>query len=385
MEHMLALPSSHDLSVPLGYSIDQPRRLTSAWGVSLCVHAIIVATAAGVLRDLPELPPPAYRMELLLQSSADIADAPYVGQRTAAAAPTASAAARPHHEPAASQSRAVKPPTDSPPATIHQPLIESTPVTRIEQDIVSSTAVHASTPVITSRPIEQRIENSPVVNEAPVPTTQHSPHVIERSIEPTLTRVTQSITTHQEPPAAQGESQAQASTESTSSASSHFEHPPSSSQGNRAATAEANSSSADTTIRGTESGNSSAAAQTGEAGPPDALHAIVAIGHPPITRAIPARSDFGWLKDLLKRKIKSLQAYPRLAAMQGWEGKVVVHATIGDDGRLLSAVVAESSGFASLDQDALNLMHRATPIHLQHELGQSHIEVYIPVLYHLEH
>lgn len=70
--------------------------------------------------------------------------------------------------------------------------------------------------------------------------------------------------------------------------------------------------------------------------------------------------------------------------MQGWEGKVVVQATIGHDGRLLSAVVIESSGFASLDQDALNLMHRATPIHFQQELGQSHIEVFIPVIYHLD-
>lgn len=379
------MPSGHDLSVPLRYSTDQPRQLTSAWGVSLCMHAIIVAIASVLLRDLPELPPPVYRMELLLQSSADITDAPSASQSTAAATPATSAAARPHHEPAASKSRAVDPPPDSPPTTIHQPLIQSTPVTQIERDIVSSTAIHTSTPVTTSRPIEQRIESSPVVNEVLAPTAQPSPPVIERSMEPTLTHVTQSITTHHESPAAHWESQAQTSTESTGSDSSHSEQTPASAQGNYAATAEANSSSADTTIRGAESGNSSVSTQTGEPDSADALRAIVAIGHPPITRTIPARSDFGWLKDLLKRKIKSLQAYPRLAAMQGWEGKVVVHATIGDDGRLLSAVVAESSGFASLDQDALNLMHRATPIHLQHELGQSHIEVYIPVLYHLEH
>lgn len=381
---MSALSSGQNLSVTFDASIDQPRRLTSAWGVSLCMHAIVVATTTVLLRDLPDLPPPAYRMEILLNNSADIAAAPSASQSTADATTTASAATRPHHEPAASQSRAVEPPLDSPPAIIQQPLTQSTPVTRIERNIVSSTAVHTSTPVTTSQPIEQRIENSPVVNEVLAPTAQPSPHVIERSIEPTLTHVAQFITTHHESPAAQGESQAPSSTESTGSASSHSEHAPSSAQGNHAATAEANSSSADTTIRGAESGNSLAAAQTGEPDSADALRAIVAIGHPPITRTIPARSDFGWLKDLLKRKIKSLQAYPRLAAMQGWEGKVVVHATIGDDGRLLSAVVAESSGFASLDQDALNLMHRATPIHLQHELGQSHIEVYIPVLYHLE-
>ncbi|NOS78570.1 MAG: TonB family protein [Nitrospira sp.] len=382
---MPAVSSSHALSATLVCSIDQPRRLTSAWGVSLCVHAIVVATAAVLLRDLPEFPPSAYRMDLVIQSSAGIADAHSASQSpTAAVTPAASAAARPHHEPAASQSRVAEPPPDSSPATIYQPLIQSTPVTRIERDIVSSTAILTSTPVTTSRPMEQRIESSPVANEVLAPTVQPSPHVIERSIEPTLTHVTQSTIAHQESPVAQGEPQAPSSTESTGSASSHSEHAPSSAQGNHTATAEPHSSSVDTTTRGAESGNSSVAAQTSEADSSDAHHAIIAMGHPPITRTIPARSDFGWLKDLLKRKIKSLQAYPRLAAMQGWEGKVVVHATIGDDGQLLSAVVAESSGFVSLDQDALSLMHRATPIHLQYELGQSHIDVYIPVLYHLD-
>ncbi|MEQ1794164.1 MAG: TonB family protein [Nitrospira sp.] len=79
-----------------------------------------------------------------------------------------------------------------------------------------------------------------------------------------------------------------------------------------------------------------------------------------------------------------MQIYPRLARTQGWEGKVVVRATIGNDGHLLGAVVTESSGYASLDQDALSLMHRACPILIQQDFGQSHIDVLVPVHYRLE-
>ena len=122
-----------------------------------------------------------------------------------------------------------------------------------------------------------------------------------------------------------------------------------------------------------ESGSSSAGPQP-----------TLVMNHPPITRTIPSKPDYGWLKDLLKRRIMSLQAYPRLARMQGWEGIVVVRATIKNDGSLLDAVVTESSGYASLDEDALKLMQRACPIRLQHDLGQSHIEVFLPVHYRLE-
>lgn len=46
-------------------------------------------------------------------------------------------------------------------------------------------------------------------------------------------------------------------------------------------------------------------------------------------------------------------AYPEHARRQGWEGKVLVRATVGADGRVQSASLAKTSGYGLLDQAAL--------------------------------
>lgn len=97
-----------------------------------------------------------------------------------------------------------------------------------------------------------------------------------------------------------------------------------------------------------------------------------------------AQPHYGWLTNLLKRRIISMQAYPRLARLQGWEGMVVVKATITNDGHLVEAVITKSSGYPTLDGDAVSLMHQVCPIHLPHDLGQSHIELFVPIHYRLE-
>ena len=45
--------------------------------------------------------------------------------------------------------------------------------------------------------------------------------------------------------------------------------------------------------------------------------------------------------------------YPRLARRRGWEGVVLLEATVGPDGRLLALVVVRSSGYELLDEAAL--------------------------------
>jgi len=374
---------------------ERPRWRASAWGISLCLHALAVATAASLLRDLPQLPPPTYRMELLLHESSNVADTPSARKNTAgapqAAPAPAPAAAHPQREPASSNTQPVESPSNRQSSVIQQTLTRVTPVTRVTQNTLSPETVRTKTPVTPSQPIEQRIENSPAANESPALSPQPLPQMIERSFVPTTTHAVSTLATRQEVATERQErSTAQVqrqSMEPTDSAPTHSGQASASPQDADRAAVETDSPSADAAHRGSETEASIFSAHAGEArdpGDPDAPRAVVAMGHPAITRTISAGSDFGWLTDLLKRRIKSFQAYPRLAAMQGWEGKVVVQATIGPDGRLLSAVVIESSGFASLDQDALNLMHRATPIHFQQELGQSHIEVFIPVIYHLD-
>ena len=108
------------------------------------------------------------------------------------------------------------------------------------------------------------------------------------------------------------------------------------------------------------------------------------MNHPAMARTAPAKSQYGWLAELLRRRIKSLQVYPSLPKKEGWEGVVVVKTTIDSDGSLVDAVVTKSSGYGALDEDALKLMHRVCPIHLPQDLGKSHIAVSIPIRYRLE-
>ncbi|MFO0774371.1 MAG: TonB family protein [Nitrospiraceae bacterium] len=115
----------------------------------------------------------------------------------------------------------------------------------------------------------------------------------------------------------------------------------------------------------------------------DRAPAAASFRHSPITTTYPSRPDYAWLTSYLQGRIESLKTYPRLAQRQGWEGRVVVRATIAGDGRLLDAVVTESSGYASLDEDALTLMRRSCPLHLQQQIHEAHVVVTVPIHYRL--
>jgi protein TonB len=125
--------------------------------------------------------------------------------------------------------------------------------------------------------------------------------------------------------------------------------------------------------------------QTGSSGSPTASPMeTVAMNYPTMARTVPAKSQYGWLAELLRRRTMSLLAYPHLARMQGLEGIVVVRTTINSDGELVDAVVTKSSGYGALDEDALNLMRRVCPIRLPQDLGKSQITVLIPIRYRLD-
>ncbi|BCA56664.1 hypothetical protein W02_38040 [Nitrospira sp. KM1] len=103
-----------------------------------------------------------------------------------------------------------------------------------------------------------------------------------------------------------------------------------------------------------------------------------------MTRTSSSRSDYSWLTATLRRRVESLKTYPHLARVQGWGGRVVVRATIKDDGSLLDARVVESSGYEILDNEAIQLMHRAFPIHLQRDIGKPQVAVMVPIQYRSE-
>lgn len=418
----------------------QPRCRVWSWGSSFCVHAVVVAVAASLLRDLPQAPTPAYRMEFLLTDPQNVPDtvaprephpttensSPTVPSRAPATSTssvrmieqrsraepsivhrTMSQAATPavtQHEMSASVTTSESTPVERPtpiqptpitePSVIQRTVTPVTPTARIEPLTPSSAPINHTQAVSTPQPIERQVETvstagesqpvtaatvvpsqvlerSPVAAPAPV-----MPAEVVKAVATTLLSRSTSIETNQAP----GEP------DSTTGPHDSASHSTSASAASQAESASSESSNQPSlaSVNGSEASGPSSPPSPESQTSPASPSTTVVMNHPPITRTLPSRPDYGWLKDLLKRRIMSLQAYPRLARMQGWEGIVVVRATINNDGSLLDAVVTESSGFVSLDEDALKLMQKACPIRLQHDLGQSHIEVFIPVHYRLE-
>lgn len=96
------------------------------------------------------------------------------------------------------------------------------------------------------------------------------------------------------------------------------------------------------------------------------------------------RADYGWLRDALWGRIEELKRYPALARTNQWEGKVVVSAVIRDDGEVTGVQIAETSGRAVLDEEAMMVMKKASPLRLKHPLGQRQITILIPISYRLD-
>jgi periplasmic protein TonB len=96
------------------------------------------------------------------------------------------------------------------------------------------------------------------------------------------------------------------------------------------------------------------------------------------------QADYGWLRDALWRRIEDLKRYPTQARANHWEGRVVVKAVIRDDGTVADLMIAESSGQSILDQEALAVMMKASPLILKHPLGKPSITMLIPISYRLD-
>ncbi|BFU90174.1 MAG: hypothetical protein NTAFB01_13610 [Nitrospira sp.] len=96
------------------------------------------------------------------------------------------------------------------------------------------------------------------------------------------------------------------------------------------------------------------------------------------------QADYGWLGDMVRKRIEELKHYPRIARENHWEGRVVVQAVIKADGTVGDLSVAESSGHALLDEEALVVMRKASPLTLKHQLEKSQITILVPISYRLE-
>jgi protein TonB len=98
----------------------------------------------------------------------------------------------------------------------------------------------------------------------------------------------------------------------------------------------------------------------------------------------PVRADYGWLSEVILRRVEELKHYPAEARADRAEGKVVVKAVINEDGSVENVEIFQSSGSATLDRAAVDLMRSAAPFSLPHSLEKPHVTVKIPMNYRLD-
>lgn len=79
------------------------------------------------------------------------------------------------------------------------------------------------------------------------------------------------------------------------------------------------------------------------------------------------------------------QHYPRLARLRGWQGQVHLRLHLARQGALLNVEITKSSGHEVLDQQALEIVKRASPLPLPPEgLRADKFTVDVPVTFRLE-
>ena len=65
------------------------------------------------------------------------------------------------------------------------------------------------------------------------------------------------------------------------------------------------------------------------------------------------------------------------------EGRVIIRIVILEDGQIVSATIAKSSGHDLLDQAALETIRQASPLTLSQPLEKSTVTIQIPLGYYL--
>jgi periplasmic protein TonB len=137
---------------------------------------------------------------------------------------------------------------------------------------------------------------------------------------------------------------------------------------------------------------------TAEPPPPTVIAAAPKIDAPPVITVPPpeppkkiepsendvsnALNQYG---STLGRAIAKHKSYPKIAQMRGWQGECLLDLKIDSSGNVLSANVKESSGHESLDNQALEMVRKASPFPPPPEAlrGRS-FNITVPVSFKLE-
>jgi periplasmic protein TonB len=138
-----------------------------------------------------------------------------------------------------------------------------------------------------------------------------------------------------------------------------------------------------------------------EPAPPNVITAAPKIDAPPAEVKVPppqpeppkkvepSEADIsnalGQYGGMLGRAIAKHKSYPKIAQMRGWQGECLLDLKIDSSGNVLSANVKESSGYESLDNQALEMVRKASPFPAPPEaLRGRNFNITVPVSFKLE-
>jgi protein TonB len=95
-----------------------------------------------------------------------------------------------------------------------------------------------------------------------------------------------------------------------------------------------------------------------------------------------ARGKYG---NTLWGAISKHKQYPRIAQMRGWQGEAIVELLLDGNGKLKSKKIIQSSGFESLDKQALEMIEKAAPFPAPPEaLSDSNFSIKVSIPFKLE-
>ncbi len=96
------------------------------------------------------------------------------------------------------------------------------------------------------------------------------------------------------------------------------------------------------------------------------------------------RPDYGWLQQAIFQRLEELKRSTHPSLDDSRPLKVTVKAVVSREGILLDSAVVKSSGLDRIDQEAMALVQRAFPMHLDHPLDRQQVAMRIPITYSRE-
>jgi periplasmic protein TonB len=346
---------------------------TAGWLISVLLHGSVVVGAFFFVQRVqlaPQSEPFKWNVALVSPVSPSTPSSPSssLAQNlapTPAETPTPSTTSRKHSAPPVTE------PTNSEPLQSKPPVMTATalptPLTQAEPQPVKpvpQTMAAAPQEVVKSvDPVPPATVPTPVAPPLPVEPRTHTPTPVE-SVSPSH----QTIHSETMPVPPQGESDP-----TMAITPAHPEPPTLTSPVATASPEPATSITTHVTTPPSETSVPAASSAT----------QVAALAPPGSNR--PARIDYGWLKEAILRRVEELKRYPAEARVDRAEGKVVVQAVINADGSVDDVEISQSSGSATLDKAAVDLMRRAAHFpSLPHSLEKPRVTVKIPINYRLD-